>query len=72
MCLEIARARWKPFGSEVLSEDSIIAALDPSEAGLGVVQKGLKEWVSWVGATRNGNLDWRDRFRWEQRLGGVG
>jgi hypothetical protein len=71
-CLEIARARWKKHPSPLLTLDGLIANLDPSESGDGVVREGLTKWLEWTGETPNPGLDLRDRFYWEQRMGGWG
>jgi hypothetical protein len=70
LCFEIGRCYfWKKLGDAPLPSVAAIANGYHERSDSSLCQ-GMREWLDWVEKTPHPDLDWRDRFYIEQRLGG--
>jgi hypothetical protein len=68
-CFEIARCFfWKKLPFESLPDAGMIAWSFGEDSE--TLVRALREWTTWIERNPIENLDWRDRFYYEQRLAG--
>lgn len=70
LCFEVGRCYfWRKLGDDPFPSVEAIARgyhEDPNSS----LSQGMADWLRWVKQTPHPDLDWRDRFYIEQRLGG--